>query len=60
LTVLHGKTALPVTDAYTVALLPPQAEWYLGNRYSLEDYISKIQKSSLAIAGYRGTGKFNG
>lgn len=34
--------------------------WYLRNRYSLEDYISKIQKSSLAIAGYRGTGKFNG
>jgi len=27
--------------------------WYLKNRYSLEDYISKIQKSALAIAGYK-------
>jgi TetR/AcrR family transcriptional regulator, cholesterol catabolism regulator len=27
--------------------------WYLRDRYSIDDYIKKIQKSALAIAGYK-------
>jgi TetR/AcrR family transcriptional regulator, cholesterol catabolism regulator len=27
--------------------------WYLRGRYSIDDYIKKIQKASLAIAGYK-------
>jgi TetR/AcrR family transcriptional regulator, cholesterol catabolism regulator len=27
--------------------------WYLKDRYSIDDYIKKIQKSALAIAGYK-------
>lgn len=29
--------------------------WYLRKRYSIDEYIKKIQKSALAIAGYKGT-----
>ena len=28
--------------------------WYLKERYSIDEYIKKIQKSALAIAGYKG------
>ena len=29
--------------------------WYLGERYTIDEYIRKTQKSALAIAGYKAT-----